>query len=155
MEISVISEQSSEVVVGHRGGDTISIQVLGRTYPDSTGYWDSNWLTTHMQISIGPFRAVIPASLRTDELHRFEERLRRLHASGHKEVLFESMEEWLTLSFKNDSAGYILISGRVVDRPGSPNGLSFRIEKANQSDVAATIEELEKVNAAFPVLGTP
>jgi hypothetical protein len=144
-----------EVLIGHTASDHVSIRVLGRLHADASDYWDGNWLVTPIEIVAGAFEGQIGASLRVEELRGFREAIQRLNISLRGEALLESMETWLTLRITIDGSGRIVASGRVIDRPGAGNELSFRIDGLDQSYLPHMINALEEIETFFPVIGAP
>jgi|SRR5215475_876485 len=148
-------EVRHEVLIGHDAGDHLSIRVLGRLHPDAADYWDGNWLVTPVEVVAGAFEGSVGASLRAEELRGFREAMQQLSRSLRGEALLESMETWLTLRVTAERSGHIAVSGKVADRPGIGNELSFRIEGLDQSYLPPIISALEEVETFFPVIGTP
>lgn len=148
-------ELRPEVLLGHTDGEHISIRVLGRMHAGTEDYWDGNWLVTPVRVVAGGFRAESGAALRAEELRRFREALEQLHGSLQGEAVLESMEEWLTVRLNVDRAGHVAVSGKVRDRLGSGNELTFKINDLDQSDLPGVIEALNEVETFFPVVGTP
>jgi hypothetical protein len=146
-------ELRPEVVVGRPEGDHLSIRVLGRLHSSADDFWDGNWLVTPIEVVAGGFRGECGASLRAEELRGFREALERVHASLDGEAVLQSMETWLTLRLAVDRSGRVVVTGRVVDRLGSSNELSFRIEGLDQSDLPAMLEALQEIETFFPVVG--
>ena len=50
---------------------TIEIDVFYRNYPNSSDYWDGNWVTSKINIKIPGYLVNFDANLRTDELRDF------------------------------------------------------------------------------------
>jgi hypothetical protein len=96
----------------------VSIRVLGRIHADATDYWDGNWLVTPVEVVAGAFEGEVGATLRAEEMRGFREAIQRLNQSLQGEALLESMETWLTLRVTAERSGHVVVSGRVVDRPG-------------------------------------
>lgn len=118
-------------------------------------YWDGNWLVTPIEMVAGGFRASAHAGLRAEELKRFSDELQQVHASLTGEATLESMEEWLTLKVDIDERGRLDVTGTVIDRPGSGNRLSFRIDGLDQADLPPIVNALEHAQTLFPVVGNP
>ena len=65
------------IEVGGHERERILLNVLGRSHPDATDYWDGNWLRTSIEARVGGFTAAFGADLRTDEFERFRSALQR------------------------------------------------------------------------------
>lgn len=140
----------------HLGGERdehVSIRVLGRMHPAAQDYWDGNWLIAPIEVVVGGFRAEIGAGLRAEELVRFRQALESLYATLEGEAAFESLEGWLYLRLVVTRTGGLTLEGRVVDRPGEGNTLSFRLYGLDQTCLPAVISALVETEKAFPVLG--
>lgn len=148
-------ELRPEVVVGRADSDHLSIRVLGRLHAGADDYWDGNWLVTPIEAVAGGFRCESGASLHAEELVAFREALERVHESLEGEAVLESMESWLTLRVAVDRSGRLTVTGRMVDRLGSANELTFKIEGLDQSDLPVMIEGLQEIETFFPVVGAP
>jgi hypothetical protein len=152
----VTSEQYPEVFIGDPVGDHLAIRALGRLHPRADDYWDGNWLQTAIVFSVGAFRGMVGASLRTDELRQFRVALEKAYKSLEGEAVLDSMEEWLQVKLVLDRAGHVRITGVLADRVGDiGNRLNFRIEGIDQSYLPSTIDALGYLEERFPVLGSP
>jgi hypothetical protein len=47
--------------------------------PESTDYWDGNWLHAPVEIAVGGIHAYKQAGLRADDLRRFREQLQKVY----------------------------------------------------------------------------
>ena len=65
-------------------------------------------------------------------------------------MLFRSMEGQLHLRLTGDGKGHIELVGEVADQPGIGNRLHFTLH-IDQSQLGASIHELERVTSQFPV----
>ena len=64
------------------------------------------------------------------------------------------MEEWVTIDLTGDGLGHFSGRCRLRDQAGDGNLLECFVE-FDQSDVPAMVEDLRKIEAAFPVVGEP
>lgn len=129
--------------------------VLGREYPDATDYWDGNWVVADLSLRAGAFTARLRASLRTDEIRRFNKALKVLNKKLSGVAVLETLEEWLKLSITAAPRGQIEIAGELRDEPGSGNVLRFEFEDLDQTHLAGWIDSLDAIEASFPVIGRP
>ena len=60
------------------------------------------------------------------------------------------MEQQLHLRLIGDGKGHIELTGEIADQPGIGNRLHFTLQ-IDQSQLGASIHELEKVTTEFPV----
>lgn len=113
-------------------------------------YHDDNWLTSQIQVCAGEFRGKADAAIVTEELAAFLSQLRPLYDTLLGTAQFSTMEGQLLLRLIGDGKGHIELTGEVADRPGIGNRLNFRLQ-FDQSQLGASIRDLEKVISEFPV----
>lgn len=145
---------SPRLVVGHLAGEHLSIRPTRRRYPDAQDYWDGNWLDAEITLRVGAFQAAYEAQLRTEELGRFRDALRRLYEDLTGEAAFESMERWLRLQMVGDGRGHITVTGEAMDAPGMGNRLTFQLE-LDQTELPEMLRALDAILRDFPVKGSP
>src|SRR5262247_2409580 len=113
-------------------------------------HFDDNWLTVLIFVRAGGFNGRIRATILTDELTTLLKQLCDLYETLAGTVEFTTMEEQLHLLFTGDGKGHIEVEGKLVDQPGIGNRLHFTLQ-FDQSQLEASIRELEKVISEFPV----
>jgi hypothetical protein len=116
-------------------------------------YWDDNWLTVEIHVSAGGVRGNAAAAIVTGELKKFLSELRALFETLSGTIEFKTMEGQLNLLLVGDGKGHIELRGEVVDKPGVGNRLEFTLQ-LDQSQLGASIRELERVTAQFPERGS-
>ena len=80
----------------------------------------------------------------------FLAQLRPLHETLRGTAEFSTLEEQLHLRVTGDGKGHMELVGEVADQPGIGNRLHFTLH-FDQSQLAASIRELERVTAESPV----
>jgi hypothetical protein len=113
-------------------------------------YYDDNWLTTQVRVCAGGFHGKFDAAILTGELVAFLAQLRPLHETLRGTADFSTLEEQLHLRVTGDGKGHMELVGDVADQTGIGNRLHFRLQ-FDQSQLEASIRELERVTSAFPV----
>jgi hypothetical protein len=146
---------TAEFCMGSTDAEHLSITVLGREHAGADDYWDGNWVISIISVAVGGFTGHVQASLRMDEIHRFNEGLKFLNQNVFGAAVLESMEHWIILSVKAETRGRIEVSGELADGAGVGNVLSFALAEVDQTDLASWISSLDDVEKAFPVLGKP
>ena len=133
-------------------GCRVDVYVRGRMLPQSTDYWDGNWLESDIVVDVGAFHGKIAAVLRVDELQRFRKELEVVYMAVAGAAHLESLEEWLTLGVKVDAFGHVTVDGQIQDRPGMGNRLIFRIDRMRpgRADRGRLLEEPSTAQV-FPV----
>lgn len=129
----------------------IQINILQRSYLESTDFEDGNWLDSELKISVSGFNALYGANLRTDDFQWFYEALKNLSNNISKEVEFTTMEEGLYLKGKLDITGNIKWEG-VAKEPNG-NSLIFFLETDNNS-IEKLIKDVKDILDEYPVFGS-
>lgn len=145
-----MDQERFEVRVG-TALEAVSIEVLGRQFPEAMDWSDGNWLTSPIHIDVGRFRADLPAMLRVDELARFRAGLEEISQTLAGEAVLESMEGWLRLTVRCSSRGSLQVVGTAVDLPGAGNELRFEIGGMDQSFLPELIAQLSAMERALPL----
>ncbi|MFC8504579.1 hypothetical protein ACFUC1_19665 [Pedococcus sp. NPDC057267] len=146
---------TAEFRMGSTDGEHLSITVLGREHPDAENYWDRNWVISTISVAIGGFTGHVRASLRTDEVHRFNKELKSVNQNLFGAAVLDSMEHWITLTVKAESRGRIQVTGELRDRVGDGNVLTFEMAEVDQTYLGSWITSLDDIEEAFPVIGKP
>ncbi len=113
-------------------------------------YYDDNWLAVEIRVRVGGFHGKAQAAILTSELVSFALELHPLFETLKGSAEFKTMEEQLSLRLEGDGRGHIELTGEVEDRAGIGNRLHFTL-KFDQSELKASIRELEMVTSEFPV----
>lgn len=129
----------------------IALNVSGREFPNSTDFWDANWLICTVEIAVGAFRGRVEGMIRTEEVEGFREQLLRLNDGLNGEAEFATMEEWLSLRLIGDGRGHIETICQLGDAPGSGNTLTCRLSM-DQTFLPPLMQELSELLKAYPVL---
>jgi hypothetical protein len=143
-----------KLVIGRPAADHVRIRPVCRERPNSTDYWDGNWLDVEVAIQSGAFLGNYRANLRTDELASLLEGLVGLSNNLSGEAGLRSMEHWISLQLVGDGKGLFRVTGDVRDQPGTGNRLTFEFE-IDQTEIAPIVRDLEAILSEFPVKGSP
>lgn len=135
---------------GRSEHECIEVDVVRYERPAAGEYYDDNWLTIQIGVQAGGFRGRVDAAVLTGELGAFLMALRPLYETLRGDAEFSTMEEQLHLRLIGDGKGHITLTGELLDQPGIGNRLHFTLQ-LDQSELAASIHELERVTAQFPV----
>ena len=144
--------QAPHAVIGHPGSDHLGVQVLSRTHPGATDYWDGNWVRCRVSVRAHPFEGTFIGDLRTDELERLHEDLTALYQDLRGELHFENMDGHLTFNITGDGRGHFSLEGIVQSDPSAGQRLSFRL-LFDQTDIPPIVADLATVLQSFPVRG--
>ncbi len=135
---------------GQSEHERIEIEVLRYARAPVGEYYDDNWLTSQIRVFVGGFRGCVDAAIVTSELAAFLTQLRPLYDALEGAAEFSTLEGQLCLRLTGDGKGHIELIGEVADQPGIGNRLHFKLQ-FDQSQLGASIRELEKVTLQFPV----
>ena len=135
-------------------GDYLSFHVLRYTHPESTDFWDGNWVNMRVNIVVGDFKADVTADIRLDELVEFLTQLRSVHEQQRGIARFRSMEGWLEIDIDINAKGSGTISGMTKDSYArtQENSLKYTL-KFERIDLSAPIKQLEATIGRFPIRG--
>jgi hypothetical protein len=139
--------------IGGESAEYLTLEVLGRSYPGSTDFWDGNWLHTHVEVAVGGFRGSVEGDIRVPEFISFYEQLEVLYRSLEGAAEFSTLESWLSLHVVGDGRGHVVVNGEVQDTPGVGNRLQWRIE-TDQTSLRTMLRGLRRAIVGFPVLGS-
>jgi hypothetical protein len=136
---------------GQSERERIEAEVFGYERQRVGEYWDDNWLTVEIRVQAGRFRGNARAAFITDDLVGFVSQLRPLYETLSGSAEFKTMEGQLSMRLVGDGKGHIDLTGEVSDRKGGfGNHLRFTLQ-FDQSQLGASIRELERVISEFPV----
>jgi hypothetical protein len=117
---------------------------------------------TPITVKAGPFSAEIgAATLRADELRSFRVGLEQVYRFEPVEAVLQSMEHWLAVRVRMLSRGRLAIEGDAWGfgqagwEAARGNWLHFEFDGLDQSFLPAVISDLQAIEAAYPILGTP
>jgi hypothetical protein len=138
------------VSFGQSEHERVEVDVLGYERAPVGEYYDDNWLTAQIRVAVGGFRGVVDAAILSSEVATFLTQLRPLHERLRGAAEFTTLEGQLHLRLTGDGKGHIELVGCVGDEPGVGNQLHFTLN-FDQSQLGASIRELERVVSEFPV----
>ena len=135
---------------GQSKHERVEIEVLRYERAPVGEYYDDNWLTVQVRVSVGGFRGTVDAALIAEEFVAFLTQLRPLHESLSGTAEFTTMEGQLHLRLTGDGKGHIELTGEVADQAAFGNRLHFTLH-FDQSQLGSSIHELERVTSQFPI----
>ena len=141
-----------EILFGNQDTECLMVEILGRSYPNYTDYWDGNWLNARVVLSVGGFKGQIGNNLRAEEFLSFRDEIAKLNSTLSGKATFSTMEQWISINITGDGKGHVILKGQVRDQAGTGNTLNFTIE-LDQTFLPGILRSLDKALKAFPVLG--
>ena len=130
----------------------VEIDVLTREYPNSSSYWDVNWVISNVKVEIPGYYVNFTASLRTDEIRDFVNELKSMNRYLTGKAILKNLDSFIHFEGEMDKLGHIDWSGETCYPAGSGAVLSFEFV-SDQSHLINLIKELEDIIYVFPVIG--
>lgn len=145
---------ASEILfTGHQQG-LLSIIITGRKHPQSDSYWDRNWLFADIKVKTDKFSANVSGTVRTDELMNLSRDLQTLYQTLEGNLIFTTIEEWISFRIDVDKLGGLKLSGKISDNLLNDTYLVFSII-TDQSFLSTPLNQLREATEKFPVIGNP
>jgi hypothetical protein len=144
----------ADIRIGGAERECVIVDVAARERPQSTDYWDGNWLHASVRVHVGGFDGRASGALRAEEFITFRDEVAALQQSLRGHATFSTMEDWITIKMMGNGRGHIEVTGQLHDEPGSVNRLMFRLE-LDQTHLPRVLAELDEVLIRFPVRGHP
>lgn len=132
----------------------IEIDVLYRNYPNSSDYWDGNWVSSKLKIEIPGYTVSFNADLRTDELSNFMNELKLMNKKMKGKAALSNLDGYLHIEGEMNKLGQIFWTAETCYPAGYGAVLKFEFV-SDQSYLERLIKELNDILVAFPVLGKP
>jgi len=136
----------------------VTLHPLRRENPDSTDYWDSNWIVTRIQATAPGFHADITEPVHLSELVWLREELETMRAVLAGRIVWKAMEGFLELVAEMDRLGHIRWTVLLRHFNGHFNGKEARLLLEIENDqtyLPALVNEVDAVLETFPVVGEP
>jgi hypothetical protein len=132
----------------------VEIDVIGREYPNSSDYWDGNWVVSNVKVEIPGYNVNFNASLRTDDIRDFVNDLKLMSRNLSGKATLKNLDSFIHFEGEMDKLGHIEWSGETCYPAGSGAVLTFEFV-SNQSYLDVLIKELEDITYVYPVIGNP
>ena len=75
--------------IGGGSAEFVEVEIVGRSVPDATDYWDGNWLVSRVTVAVGGFSGAFDAFFRVDEIQGFRDQLGHLRQTLRGQAAFE------------------------------------------------------------------
>ena len=147
----------TEGAIFHIGGseaEYLDVQILRRSWPEASDYWDGNWLVARVRIAVGAFSGSFEASFRTDDLSRFRSEAATLYEELKGAARFSPLEEQLLLEMTCDKAGHVFVDAQARDVAGTGTRIIFELDM-DQTELKVLVGQLDAILDNFPVVGSP
>ncbi|MFC7686431.1 hypothetical protein [Ureibacillus sp. GCM10028918] len=132
--------------------EKVEIGVVTRSHPNTTDYWDINWIDSIVNVEIPGYVVQFYASLRTDELSDFLHELKLMNRNLKGKAILSNLDSYIHFECEMDRLGKMKWSGKTCFPAGNGAELTFEF-KSDQSYLERLIKELESILSVFPVIG--
>lgn len=130
----------------------VEIDIISREYPNSTDYWDGNWVNSKVKVEIPGYYVDFNASLRTDDIRDFVYELKLMKTKLSGKAILKNLDGFIHFEGEMNKLGHIRWSGETCYPVGSGAVLNFEFV-SDQSYLESLIKELEDISYMFPVIG--
>lgn len=131
-------------------GASIAIEIAGYERPSAEDVYDANWLKCRIEVRVGSFSGLYPASLTTDYIQELSEQLRACLDGPPAEATITSEEGGLDLTIKIDVRGSVSVTG--IARPLGPPEAQLRFGfESSMTYLKQTARELAQALEQYPV----
>lgn len=143
-----------ELRLGSPDENHVTLRPLRRASPDSSDFWEANWLKVDVAVRAGAFAGRFEADLRTDELEQLADQLAALEGASTGAAALASAEGWVSVRLALAPGGRLEGACEVRDDPAMGSSLRFplTVEPAQRPVLLAALGAILR---AFPVVGDP
>ncbi|UOE95406.1 hypothetical protein [Alkalihalobacillus sp. LMS39] len=132
----------------------VEINVFSREYPNSSDYWDGNWLIANVKIDIPGYSVDFDGSVRTDEIQDFYSGLKAMEQNLLGKATLKTIEDFIHFECEINKLGHIHWSGETCYPIGSRAILQFEFV-SDQTYLQRLLQELKQMLDEYPVVGHP
>jgi hypothetical protein len=131
--------ESTEIVIGNRGADYVSIRVLEPTL--------DGWRRADIEVRCDGWIGNLRWSLMNGELTRFAEGIHRLHRDLSGTATLEPLEPNICLTFTGDGKGHVAVRGIARNNFVSRTELRFclTIDQTYLKGIADSLSKADSV----------
>lgn len=129
----------------------MAIDVLRRNYPDSSNYYDVNWVATQVHAAVPGYTADFNGDLLAFEIENFAQQLKQVYSGKSNICSFSSLEGLINITGTMDKLGHVVWSIETRYPVGTGAKFNFTLA-ADQTYLPDLIASLELVTKEFPVL---
>jgi hypothetical protein len=138
-------------ILGKESSEYLEIYADNFAYPDSTDFWDGNWIETRIKIKVGGFTGNYSAQIRNVDFLDLKNGLERLYNQLDGYANFNCLEEYLQIKIKGDGLGHFLADCIANDNPGiRGHELKFSID-FDQTEIHRMTKMIDDLLIEFPI----
>jgi hypothetical protein len=141
----------TDVVIGLESSEHIRISVLSYERQVSDNSDDSNWLSSKVSVSCGPWNGhTFSANLETNDFSRFLAGLTKLNENLRGEAVFETLEGQIKFRLSGNGIGGIEVQGEAISTRVHYCALSFGYS-IDQMYLRRIINQVRAITTRYPV----
>jgi hypothetical protein len=132
----------------------LSVWVHGREFPESTDYWDGNWLRVSARCSYGGATVSVDGPLiRLNEIVGLMRGCEQLYATLSGDAALSCMEPNITVSLKAKTGGHVGVHIKLISDMGAGGQRSIHefTDSIDQTYLPAVIASCQAILAAYPL----
>ena len=138
-------------ILGKETSEYLQILVYDFSYPNSTDFWDGNWINTRIKIKVTGFIGDYEAQLRNVDFLDFKNELERLYNNLDGYANFNCLEDYLQIKIKGDGLGHFFAECIAIDNPGIyRHELKFTLE-FDQTEIHGMTKMIDDLLNEFPI----
>lgn len=147
----MINANKIKFILGKETSEHLQILVDNFAYPDSTDFWDSNWINTWIKIKVGGFTGEYSAQPRNVDFLDFKNGLERLYNNLDGYANFNCLDDYLQIKIKGDGLGHFSADCVANDCPGVyGHELKFSID-FDQTEIHSLTKMIDDLLKEFPI----
>ena len=147
----MIDTEKIRFKLGKESSEYLQILAHSYAYPDSTDFWDGNWINTRIIIKVGGFKGDYEAQLRNVDFFDFKKGLENLYNILDGYANFNCIEDYLRIKIKGDGLGHFSAYCIAIDNPGiNGHTLKFSIE-FDQTEIHSLTKMIDDLLKEFPI----
>lgn len=138
-------------ILGKETSEYLLILVDNYAFPDSTDFWDGNWINARIKIKVGGFIGDYIAQLRNVDFLDFKSALERLYDKLDGYANFYCLDDYIQIKIKGDGLGHFLADCVAIDNPGMyAHELKFSID-FDQTEIHSLTKMIDDILIKFPI----
>jgi len=147
----MIETTKIKFILGKESSEYLQILIYNFAYPDSTDFWDGNWINARIKIKVGGFTGDYSAHLRNVDFLDFKNGLARLYNKLDGYANFNCLEDYIQIKIKGDGLGHFSADCVANDNPGIyGHELRFSID-FDQTEIQRLTKMIDDILIEFPI----
>ena len=128
----------------------LEIDVMSYQHPNSTNFYDLNWLYCRAMCQINSLKVTEFLSLLTTDFVELQESIYAFQEHKSDIVEFQTLEEQLNFTIRREKTTHIVIEGKISAMTTNRGVFNFKFDA--EALLFSTIESLENIMLNFPII---